>query len=167
MNPGKIFENDFKNSIPDDCWLYRLRDNAASFDRSKSTRFASNNACDFILYTDYSPMLFLLELKTVQNKSIPFSMVRKNQIDSLREYSKHNLFAGLICNYRNEDNDTFFIDINDFIYMQSTINKKSFNVDDLIRYNALRIESKKKRIHYLYDVKKFTKTLVERKNEND
>lgn len=97
----------------------------------------------------------MLELKSTQGTSIPLSMIRDNQIKSLQEASKHNLVAGFMCNFRNENNDTFFIKIVDFIKMMENIDKKSFNINDLLNNNAIRIESKKKRTRYTYDIQKF------------
>lgn len=42
QNEGKKFENDFKSSVPDTCWIYRLRDNASSFAGGNNTRFTSS-----------------------------------------------------------------------------------------------------------------------------
>lgn len=151
-NPGKLFESDFKVSAPDTCWIYRLRDNAASFGNGNNTRFASSNICDYICFDDLTQTLFLWELKSTSNTSISLSMIRDNQIKSLQEASKHNLVAGFICNFRNNNNDTFFIEISDFMDMMKNINKKSFNIKDLEDYNATRIQNNKKRTRYKYDV---------------
>lgn len=151
-NEGKIFEQAIKDSVPKTCWIYRLRDNAASFGQSSSTRFASSNICDYIAYDDVSRILFLWELKSTKNTSIPLSMIRENQKKSLIEASKHNLVAGFICNFRNENNDTFFIEICDFVNMVENLNKKSFNIADLKNNNAIRINSFKKRTRYTYDI---------------
>lgn len=101
--------------------------------------------------------MYLLELKSTQGTSIPLSMIRDNQIKSLQEAGKHNLVSGFMCNFRNENNDTFFIKISDFINMMDNINKKSFNINDLLNNNAIRIENKKKRTRYTYDIQKFVK----------
>lgn len=157
QNPGKIFEQSIKDSVPDTCWIYRFRDNAASFGNGNNTRFASSNICDYLLFDDESRTLYLLELKSTQGTSIPLSMIRDNQIKSLQEAGKHNLVSGFMCNFRNENNDTFFIKISDFINMMDNINKKSFNINDLLNNNAIRIENKKKRTRYTYDIQKFVK----------
>ncbi len=81
-------------------------------------------------------------------------MIRQTQIDGLLEASKHNLVAGFIFNYRNNQNDTFFMTINDFVDMMNEINKKSFNVKDLENYNAVRIECTKKRTRYAYNIQR-------------
>lgn len=82
-------------------------------------------------------------------------MIRDNQIKSLQEASEHDLVAGFICNFRNENNDTFFIEICDFVKMMENINKKSFNINDLKNNNAIQINSRKKRTRYTYDIQKF------------
>lgn len=84
-------------------------------------------------------------------------MIRQNQIDGLLEANKHNLVAGLIINFRNENNDTFFITIDEFIDMTSSLNKKSFNVKDLESIGAIRIESTKKRTRYTYNIENLVK----------
>lgn len=155
QNAGKIFENDIKASVPDRCWLYRLRDNASSFAGGQNTRFASSNICDFLLLDDKTQTLYLLECKSTKGTSVPLSMIRDNQIKGLQEAGWHRLIAGLVVNYRNENNDTFFIAIDDFADMVGKIGKKSFNIKDLQNYGAVRINCEKKRTRYKYDIKKF------------
>lgn len=157
QNQGKVFENAIKSSMPSTSWIYRLRDNASSFSGGTNTRFTSSNICDYIAYDDISRTLFLWELKSTKGTSVPITMIRQNQIDGLLEASEHNLVAGLIVNYRNEDNDTFFILIDDFVDMINSINKKSFNVKDCLQYGAIRIESTKKRTRFTYNIEKLIK----------
>ena len=85
QNEGKKFEADLKSSVPDTCWLYRLRDNASSFANGTNTRFTSSNICDFILFDDMSKTLFLLECKSTKGTSVSLSMLRDNQIKGLKE----------------------------------------------------------------------------------
>lgn len=155
QNEGKKFEYDFKQSIPDNCWIYRLKDNASSFSGGNNTRFASSNICDYIMLDDNSKTLYLLELKSTKSNSIPLSMIRQNQIDGLLKASKHVLKAGIIINFRNKNNDTFFISINNFLYMLNNTCKKSFNIKDLENANTVRIYSSKKRTRYRYDIQRF------------
>ena len=105
----KKFEADLKSSIPDTCWLYRLRDNASSFANGTNTRFTSSNICDYILYDDITKTLYLIECKSTKGTSIPLSMIRDNQIKGLKEAGKHKLVSGFLINFRNEKNDTYFI----------------------------------------------------------
>ena len=96
--------------------------------------------------------LYLIECKSTKGTSVPLSMIRNNQIEGLQEASKHNLVAGILVNFRNENNDTFFILINEFVDMMDSINKKSFNIKDLESIGATRIKSVKKRTRYKYDI---------------
>lgn len=153
-NEGKIFEDCIKASVPDTCWIYRLRDNASSFANGDKTRFTSSNICDFIAFDDVTRTLFLWECKSTKSTSMPLSMLRDNQKEGLLEASRHNLVAGLLLNFRNENNDTFFLLIDDFEVMVNEINKKSFNVKDLKQYGAIRIDSQKKRTRYTYNISK-------------
>lgn len=108
---------------------------------------------------DITKTLFLIECKSTKGTSIPLTMIRDNQIEGLREASKHNLVAGLLVNFRNEKNDTFFILIDEYIDMMDTLSKKSFNVKDLDEIGATRIECEKKRTRYKYNINKMIKEL--------
>ena len=156
-NAGKQFESDWKNSVDKIkyLWYYRLKDNAASFANGENTRFASHNMCDCIVFDDNSKTLYCLEQKSTKGTSIPFQMIRKNQIEELTKAGGHSIVAGFLFNYRTENNDTYFMDINEFNKMISEIEKKSFNQKDLRRYNVIRINSTKKKVHYSYDIEKF------------
>lgn len=153
-NQGKLFEQDFQKSIPSTCWIYRLRDNASSFANGNVTRFTSSNICDYLLFDDISKTLFLIECKSTQGTSVPLSMVRDNQIKGLLNASKHNLIAGFLINFRNSNNNTYFISIENYMKMLNNINKKSFNIKDLTVNGAIEINSTKKRTRYTYDIKK-------------
>lgn len=151
-NAGKLFESDIKDSVPDNCWYYRLRDNASSFAGGNNTRFTSSNICDCVIFDDKSRTLFLIECKSTKGTSIPLTMIRESQKKGLIAASQHTLVAGLLVNYRNENNDTFFISIENFIKMINKINKKSFNVKDLNSNGAIRVDCEKKRSRYRYDI---------------
>lgn len=58
-------------------------------------------------------------------------MIRDNQVQGLLNASTHALIAGFLINFRNTNNDTFFISINNFNKMRECVNKKSFNIKDL------------------------------------
>ena len=103
--------------------------------------------------------LFLIECKSTKSTSIPLTMIRDNQIKGLKEASKHNLVAGILVNFRNENNDTFFITIDEFIDMTSSLNKKSFNVKDLESIGAIRIKSTKKRTRHTYNISDLIKEI--------
>lgn len=160
-NQGKLFEQDFQKSIPPTCWIYRLRDNASSFANGSATRFTSSNICDYLLFDDISKTLFLIECKSTQGTAVPLSMVRDTQIKGLVDASKHNLIAGILINFRNDTNNTYFISIDNYVKMVNDINKKSFNIKDLLANNAIEIYSSKKRTRYTYDIQEMINKMKE------
>lgn len=82
-------------------------------------------------------------------------MIRKNQIEGLDKANNHILIAGFIFNFREKDNATFFMNIENFLQMQNDTSKKSFNIEDLNNYGALLISNSRKRTRYHYDIGKF------------
>ena len=81
-------------------------------------------------------------------------MIRENQRKGLIEASQHCLVAGLLVNFRNANNDTFFILIDDYIDMVDNLDKKSFNIKDLMENGAVRVECDKKRSRWKYNIEK-------------
>lgn len=109
------------------------------------------------MFNDESRTLYLLELKSTKATSIPLTMIKDNQIKGLLEASEHNLNAGFFFNFRNENNDTFYMGINEFADMMKDVGKKSFNVADLLSHKSIRLHNEKKRVRYTYDIEKFVK----------
>ena len=95
QNEGKKFEQDFSSSFGENFWVYRLRDNAASFGNGTNTRFASSNICDFIIYHDITQTLYLAECKSTKGTSIPYTMIKENQIKGLTKEGNTELFLAL------------------------------------------------------------------------
>ena len=166
---GKRFENAFVKSIPDYVLVKRLNDNASAWSGGTNTRFSSNNECDYILYDDHTRTFYGLELKTTQS-SLTFwredfeeegkkkqFQIRKCQILGLKKWSKHMGVFGFVLNFRNHENRTFFIMIDDFIDYTSTLSKKSINIDDVLNMNPIEIESNLIRTNYHYNIDKFLK----------
>ena len=166
-NPGKIFESDFIRSVPDYCWHKRLNDNAASWGKGDNTRFTSTNECDFLLFDCNTRTLNALELKTTSGsltywredfetdgKKNKFQ-IKQNQILGLQKWSKYFMNCGLVLNFRNKSNHTYFVAIEDFIEYTSYLNKKSINENDVLEMNPIKIENKLLRIHYSYDLDRF------------
>lgn len=86
-------------------------------------------------------------------------MIRDNQKKGLVEAGQHCLVAGLLVNFRNENNDTFFITIDDYVDMTKSIGKKSFNIKDLTENGAVRVDCEKKRSRWKYDIEKFVEEM--------
>ena len=155
-NIGKKFENNWKASMPNDIFYYRLKDQAQSFGGASKLRFSLKNPCDCFLFK--SPTLFALELKSVGTSSISFEKTKEekgvihfHQIEGLR-------------NFRHSDGteNCYFIHINDFDMMINSLDKKSFNEKDLSKYNPIIIENRKKKVNYTYNIEKFICNVYER-----
>lgn len=85
----------------------------------------------------------------------PSFNVKKNQIEGLLEASRYEgIVAGIVINFRNT-NRTYFIEINSFLQMINSIDKKSFNEKDIAQGSGHLIEQTLKRVHYTYNVEKF------------
>ena len=171
-NPGKAFELQFVKSIPDYCWHKRLNDNAASWGNGNNTRFASTNECDFLLFDCKSRTLSALELKSTQS-SLTFWRkdfeedgmkhtynIKKNQILGLKEWSKYYMVCGFIFNFRNSQNNTYFVMIDDFLDYTENLNKKSININDVLNMNPIEIENNKLRTNYRYNIEKLLKSIA-------
>lgn len=83
LAPGKQFEKDFKDSIPDRCDVTRLID-AGGWSRGSDLRFTPKNPCDMIIFSHTSAniMMYKLELKSTLGKSLPFGNIKaKKPVD--------------------------------------------------------------------------------------
>ena len=176
-NVGKKFEEDFAKSVPDYCYVDRLKDTAQSYNKSNKTKFTWNNKCDFYLWDKIGRNFYGIECKSTKNKSMSVQlskeeddkkMIKYHQIKSLREMSKYDIVAGFFLNFRHFEDDedkskyietTYFLHINDFDIMMGELGKKSFSELDLIRLgNPIKISGKKKRTRFCWDLDEFLKS---------
>lgn len=167
QNVGKVFEAQWKKSIPEDIMYFRIPDPPQSF--QQTARFSLKPPFDSFMF--YKGTLFCLELKTTKSKSFSVEMSKEDkgmihyhQIYNLREYAKFDgVVSGLVLNFRIEaknEEATYFISIANFDKMMSRLTKKSFNAIDLIQNGAIKIQSTKKRTLFCYGVKEFVEELV-------
>ena len=173
-NFGKIFEEDFKKSVPEEHVYIRLRDAPQSFNQGiGGIRFSWKNPCDTLIFNCLNRMLYAIELKTTKEKYMTFEhpylddkqpskMIHKHQINGLFDYSKHKYVeSGFILNFRDEKEGTqktYYINIKNFIGMILKINKKSFKEEDLLKNGAFTITGEKKRTRYYWDLVSFFNT---------
>lgn len=164
-NVGKIFEKNWKNSIPDTVFYYRPPDSAQSFGTNQNLRFSAKSPCDCFMFNGFC--LYTLELKSVGTKSISFErektdkgVIHKHQINNLQKFSKHkNVISGFIFDFRMSDK-TYFCAIDNFITMINNLDKKSFNETDLLEWcKPVEIKKTKLRTNYRYDIDDFIKNV--------
>ena len=88
-NVGKVFENDFKQSVPQEyCLLHRLPDPPQSFKRSKDTKFSHKNPCDFHMFDSLSD-----KLREIISKTGNQELTQDNMQEALREIRRALLEA--------------------------------------------------------------------------
>lgn len=159
-NVGKVFEEDFIKSVPENIFHFRFRD-LPHYLTKNSKYNVNNNPADFIIFSEY---LFILELKSTNNSSYPFSNTRDNQVKGLEKYShKDKTVCGFIINMR-KYNETYFIYIKDYIYLQNESDRKSISIKDL-RLFGIRIEQELKRTRYRYNIKNLLKNICNSKED--
>lgn len=178
-NEGKVFENCFIKSVPDYCWHKRLNDNASSWANGTNTRFTSTNECDFLLNDFQRNIFYALELKTTkgsltfwredfEKKDVKQSFqIKKNQILGLQKWNVFDMECGFIFNFREYDNKTFYVSIDEFLNYTSTLLKKSINIDDVLKMNPINIENKLLRTNYRYNIDGFLEKVNHKKTEKN
>lgn len=162
-NPGKVFEKDFADSIPDYCMVHRLKDSAQSY--KKTAMFAWDNPCDYFVYDSTSHLFYPIECKSTKSKSMSIqvekedgksSMIKKHQIDSLSSFSKYDgVVPCFILNFRNDEDNlqrTYYMHIDDFNKFLKSTPKKSINEIDIILNGGSKIVGEIKRVHYKWDI---------------
>ena len=142
---GKIFEEEIKASIPPEFYTERYKDDTAGF-------YGVSNPADFRLYK--YPYTFLLELKTHKGKSIPLDRIRPNQIQGMAKAVEYmGIFGGFIINYRDLE-ETYYISVMQLVDFINSTERKSIPVE-WCRENGVRIEQKKKKVRYTYNLSKW------------
>ena len=165
MNQGKIFENDFQESVPDDVYCQKLQDAAIGFNIEESKqRFAPKSPYDYFLYR--KPNMWCLELKSTQGTSMSFAgktpMIKKHQREELMKAYKKGCIAGLVLNFRKYPL-TYYIPIRLFEEFVESTDKKSINVKDIWNMidnseeSPILIGQELKQVHYRYLVDSFLK----------
>ena len=141
QNVGKIFEKDFSSSCPSDMFIYRVPD----------IRYGVKSICDFLLYS--YPRLFLLELKSTQEKTFPIKNIAPHQLENMSKFTKNNMVAGFIINFRHHDM-TYFIrgDVLQYIITQQNLTRLSI---ELLEEHGVLIPQEKKRTRFRYNLDYF------------
>mgnify|MGYP000903201877 FL=1 len=161
MNSGKIFEKNFKASIPQDVFYYRLRDSTASFyggGDGSNIRFQQSNMADCIIFGNRT--LFICELKSHKGKSIPFNCIRKNQIEQLTKASKFKCIVPALVIFFPSVERCFAVEINDWNNLVDASTKKSANIAE-IEQTGIEVGVRKLKVNYRFDVKGMMNDLME------
>lgn len=145
-NAGKRFEEDFKKSVPEKYFIYRLRDSAGTWQGGDNTRFTPSNICDFIVMG--IDKMYLLELKSHNGMSLPINCIRKNQIEEMSKIEQQNVKAYFLINFRDIER-TYAIEAKKIMNFILSTDKKSIPIKWCIE-NGIEIPSDKKRTRFSY-----------------
>jgi penicillin-binding protein-related factor A (putative recombinase) len=177
-NEGKLFEEDMKSSAKDqNIFFYRVKDVPPTL--LKPNARVSKNDFDSFIYR--KPNLFPIEFKSTKAKSISFSesIIKSHQIEALKEAVEYDgLIAGFIFNFREYENATYFVHINDFLTYKhiaeneitehtykSKINKSSIPLD-ICKEIGVEVGNVKKVKRYRYYINKLLDELIKKFNIN-
>lgn len=151
-NSGKKFEEAFRKSIGDKIFFYRFRDGTSSWGGNDSTRFQQTNICDCEIFD--GEKLFLLELKSVIGKSLPFTNIKEHQLRELVEASKYkNIIAGFLIEFSSV-NRVFYIDANKLKEYIDSGERKSIPLSQLVEC-GIELDVTKLRVNIRLDIDKF------------
>lgn len=148
MNKGKRFEQNFRKSVPNDMFYYRLKDSTNSWSNG-DVRFTPHNMCDAILYDGNK--LYLLELKNHKGKSLPLSCIRKNQLEELALNGLYkNVKSYLVINFEDVE-ECYCLNISDITDFIRKSDRKSIPIQ-YCQEKGIKIEMKRLRTNYKYNI---------------
>lgn len=156
-NLGKIFEDNIKKSVPNDVFYLRLKDSTGTWGEYNNTvRFTQNNPCDAILFN--GEKMILLEMKSHKGKSLPLSCIRENQLKELSIYQYYkNVYGCVMINF-SDCEETYLIQISQITEFIRKGERKSIPIS-WCKENGIKIEQKKLRTNYRYNLKKMWEEL--------
>jgi penicillin-binding protein-related factor A (putative recombinase) len=173
-NAGKLFEEDIQQSAKDqDIFFYRIKDVNPMF-LKPNTRVSKNDYDSFIYK---KPNLFPIEFKSTKDNKFSFSesIIKAHQIKALQDAVTYDgLIAGFVFNFRENENQTFFVHIDEFTKYKyiaenqikehdyiSKVNKASISLDICMEI-GIEIRNVKKKVRYRYYIGKLLDELISR-----
>lgn len=153
-NLGKVFEENFKKSVPSHIFYYRFRDSGGNWNRTEKSRFTISNIADNLIF--YNDKLFLNELKSHKGKSIPLEKIIGNktkikQINDLFNASFHkNIYCNIIVFFSDVER-CFSLDIKDLKDYIDSETAKSIPIAYFEKYGK-EIKVSKLRTNYRFDI---------------
>ena len=159
QNYGRVFEREFKESAEKQgIWCMKIADTYVPAKEASPSAFIPQQPCDFVVHFDGT--LWLLELKSSQNKYITIQrdkknntgMIKQHQYEQMYKHTGENEKAMLVLQFEREY--TYGLLIQDFYRFLQETDKKSINKSGVVQYGGIIIESKLLRKNYYYNVKK-------------
>ncbi|AKO92048.1 hypothetical protein BEH_08015 [Priestia filamentosa] len=177
---GRAFESDVEQSCKDQKVFYhRIKDVFIPMDLRRRVRVPMNKYDSFVFKR---PHLVPLEFKSTKAKSFSFSekIIKEHQIKYLKEAVDYDgVIAGFVFNFRESDNATYFVHIDDFIQYKNHAEGK----DDSITYKSkvnkssipiaiceeigIPVENMKKKVRYRYYINKLIDDISEKYDKGE
>lgn len=169
-NTGKNFESIIKSNPPSYLKVTRIPDPPQSFTQRSDTKFSKKNPYDFEAFDSLHRINYCLELKSVAQKYLTYHTSKKDeeekksaniqwhQIEGLTRASEYdNVIAGFLFNFRLDNGEQllYFLNIKDFNKFRESTNKKSLNIMDIVLYGGIKINGKKLKVNYRWDLDEF------------
>lgn len=169
-NTGKNFESIIKSDAPSYLKITRIPDPPQSFTQRSDTAFSRKNPYDFEVFDSLHRIQYCWELKSVAQKYMSYqiskddnknAIIKWHQIEGLTKASEYdNCIAGFMLNFRLDNGEQllYFLDINDFNKFRNNTNKKSLNIMDVVLCGGIKINGKKLKVNYRWDLDEFLTT---------
>ena len=153
QNRGKIFETNFRKSLPnnENLFFYRFKDGTANWTggNNENVRFQAKNICDCMIF--YDGKLFLNELKSHHGKSLPLNCIRDNQVKEMYNASlKNNVKCNIIVFFSDVER-CFSLDIQDVVDYMESETSKSIPIAYFEQYGR-EIKVSKLKTNYRFDI---------------
>lgn len=172
-NEGKNFESIIKSNAPSYFKMTRIPDPPQSFTKRSDTKFSKKNPYDYEGFDSLHRISYSLELKSTSQKYLTYhtckkeeddgknAMIMWHQIEGLTKASEYdNCISGFMFNFRLDNGEQllYFMNIKDFNKFRKSNNKKSINIMDVSLNGGVRINGKKLRVNYRWDLDEFLKS---------
>lgn len=166
-NTGKNFESIIKSDAPSYLKITRIPDPPQSFTQRSDTAFSRKNPYDFEAFDSLHRIQYCWELKSVAQKYMSYqtskddnknAIIKWHQIEGLTKASEYdNCIAGFMLNFRLDNGEQllYFLNINDFNEFRKNTNKKSLNIMDVVLCGGIKINGKKLKVNYRWDLDEF------------
>lgn len=169
-NTGKNFESVIKSSVPSYAKVTRIPDPPQSFTQRSDTSFSRKNPYDYEIFDSLHRIEYCLELKSTSQKYLSYhaceqdekdkksANIQWHQIDGLTKAAEFdNVVAGFLCNFRlnNGEQLLYFLDIKNFNKFRKDTNKRSINIMDVVLNGGIKINGKKLKVNYRWDLNEF------------